>query len=93
MKKNVLHILVSNKLSGAENVVCNIIENDNFYNMYYCSPKGEINEVLKEKNIKYIELKNIKKIIQENKIDVATISNVLFSINNKEYTNYFIYTL
>lgn len=71
MKKNVLHILMSNKLSGAENVVCDIIKNDTDYNMFYCSPKVEITNILSEKNIKYIELKNINKIIKYNKIDVV----------------------
>lgn len=79
MKKNVLHILVSNKLSGAENVVCNIIENDKNYNMFYCSPKGEINEVLNEKNIKYIELKNITRIVQENRIDLIVAHDFIAS--------------
>ena len=69
--KKVLHVLASNKYSGAENVVCTII--DNFkeeYEMAYCSLKGPIETYLQEKNIKYyginkLNIKNIKKIIKE----------------------------
>ena len=48
----VLHLLASNKYSGAENVVCQII---NMFNgeveMAYCSPIGEIENSLKDKEI------------------------------------------
>lgn len=76
-KTKVLHLLSSNKYSGAENVVCTIIENqynDNF-DMYYASPDGPISEVLKKRKIKFIPLKkmninNVKKTINENQFDV-----------------------
>ena len=73
--KRILHLLPSNSFSGAENVVCTIIQNNSKYEMFYCSPKGPIEQVLKEKNIKYIPLdkfnnKNIKKIIKNYKIDI-----------------------
>lgn len=55
-EKRVLHVLTSNSFSGAENVVCTIINNDKEYDMYYCCPKGPIEKTLKEKNIKYIPL-------------------------------------
>lgn len=74
--KKVLHLLASNKYSGAENVVCTII--DNFkgeYDMAYCSPYGQIEEVLQSKNIKYygmnrFNLNNLKKIIKEYNPDI-----------------------
>ena len=45
----VLHILASNRFSGAENVVCQIV--DMFkgeIEMAYCSPDGDIRNSLKE---------------------------------------------
>lgn len=59
--KKILHLLESNFFSGAENVVCQIIElfrNENV-EMIYCSPSGQIQEALKERNITYQELKNL----------------------------------
>ena len=47
----VLHVLHSNQYSGAENVVCQIIEmfkNDENIEMAYCSRDGQIGKVLKE---------------------------------------------
>lgn len=61
-KIRVLHILQSNQFSGAENVVCQIInmfrscEN---YEMAYCSPDGQICEILREKGIKYFPIKKL----------------------------------
>ena len=53
----ILHILSSNKYSGAENVACQIIalfrEEDD---VAYCSPDGQIADALKERNIKFIPL-------------------------------------
>ena len=75
-KKIVLHILSSNRFSGAENVACQIIKMlDNEYEMYYCCPKGSIEKKLKEEKIKYIGLdkltyKNIKKVVNELKPDI-----------------------
>lgn len=74
-KQKVLHLLPSGGFSGAENVVCTIIENDDKYEMVYCSPKGKINEILKERNIEHIEInklspKKIKKICIDNNIDI-----------------------
>ena len=76
MKKKVLHLLVTNKFSGAENVACSIIENaSDKYDMYYCCPRGDIENILKERNIKYIPLKRlslfeIKKILKNNHFDI-----------------------
>lgn len=74
-KKKILHVLPSNSFSGAENVVCTIIKNATEYDMYYCCPRGEIEEILKEKGIKYIPIdkltpKNIKKVCKSEKIDI-----------------------
>lgn len=76
MKKRVLHLLASNSYSGAENVVCNIIENCcNEYDMYYCSHDGDIRDILKEKHIKFIpyqklSVRNIRKIVKDYHIDI-----------------------
>jgi len=65
----ILHLLMSNKFSGAENVVCQIIENCKDYEMAYCSLKGEIEEELKKRGISYIplekkNLESIKKVVE-----------------------------
>lgn len=60
--KKVLHLLSSNKFSGAENVVCQIInmyKDDNKYEMVYCSLDGPIKNTLKENNIIYYPLKKM----------------------------------
>lgn len=60
----ILHVLYSNKYSGAENVVCQIIElfkNDNGVEMAYCSRSGQIKKVLQEKNIRFYPIKNLSK--------------------------------
>lgn len=73
----ILHILSSNKYSGAENVACQIIalfrEEDD---VAYCSPDGQIADALKERNIKFIPLKKmstseVKRAIKEFKPDVV----------------------
>ena len=74
-KKKVLHLLPSGGYSGAENVVCTIIDNDSEYDMLYCSPNGKINEILKERNIKHIDIgkltpRNVKRVCDENDIDI-----------------------
>lgn len=69
----VLHLLNTNRFSGAENVVCQIIDlfsTDEKYEMLYCSPKGDIENLLKERNINYIGIdalscKEIKRVIKE----------------------------
>ena len=61
-KIKVLHILSSNKYSGAENVACTIIKHiNNKYEMIYCSPEGPIENVLKTKGINYFPIKSFKK--------------------------------
>lgn len=74
-KKRVLHLLSSNSFSGAENVVCTIIENDKDYEMYYCSKPGPIVKILKDKKINYLPIKKlspklIKEVCVDNQIDI-----------------------
>ena len=74
--KRVLHLLTSNTFSGAENVVCTIIEKmSDKYEMVYCSPKGKIEENLKERNIIYypinkLSFKELKRVLKEYKPDI-----------------------
>lgn len=76
MKKKVLHLLASNSYSGAENVVCTIIDNcSDKYEMYYCSPNGPIKDILDNRGINYIPLKRlsvleVRKIVKEHNIDI-----------------------
>ncbi|MBO1096421.1 glycosyltransferase [Enterococcus casseliflavus] len=74
---NILHLLASRKLGGAEKVAINFMKysgEDN--NSFYCSPKGEIQEYLCENNLDYIELRSLSiieldKIIKYFKIDIV----------------------
>lgn len=53
-KIKVLYLVGSNKFSGAENVVCTIINNmDDSIECLYCCPKGPIEEQLNNRNINY----------------------------------------
>ena len=67
----ILHLLASNKYSGAENVVCQIIKMfESEVEMVYCSPVGEIENALKEKNVPYLPIaslnkKEVKKVVEE----------------------------
>ena len=75
----VLHLLQSNVFSGAENVVCQIIEmfrEDDKIEMVYCCPYGPIAAKLEELNIPYIPLKSlapieVRKAIKKYKPDVV----------------------
>lgn len=75
-KKRVLHLLASNSYSGAENVVCNIIESCNDeYDMYYSSKDGSIRDILNGKHIKFVpyqslNVRNIRKIVRDYHIDI-----------------------
>lgn len=76
--KKILHLLNTNRFSGAENVVCQIIEmfkSEPEYEMVYCSKDGEIRNVLADKNISYIAIseltvKEVKRVIREVNPDV-----------------------
>lgn len=61
----ILHVLASNKFSGAENVACQIIkmfaEKEPNVEMAYCSPKGEIEQALKKEKIDYYPLEKMSR--------------------------------
>lgn len=69
----VLHLLASNRYSGAENVACTMIQNYKG-EAFYCSPAGPIEESLKKQKISYIpwdkKLSSLKQIIKQNQIEV-----------------------
>lgn len=75
-KKKILHLLASNKFSGAENVACTIIRNmSDDFDMVYCSPRGPIEKKLKEMGIRYIGIdklnrKNLKRVVDKYKPDI-----------------------
>lgn len=74
----VLHLLRSNRFSGAENVVCQIMgmfENESDVEMIYCSPEGPIREALSERGIQFVPLEKftvdeIRRIVKEQKPDI-----------------------
>lgn len=76
--KKVLHLLNTNRFSGAENVVCQIIEmfkNESDYEMLYCSKDGEIRSALEERDIPFVALKELsvrelKRVINEYNPDI-----------------------
>lgn len=58
----ILHLLSSSKYSGAENMVCQIkemLEYDKKIEIIYCSPDGEIKNILNKKKIKFKPLKQM----------------------------------
>lgn len=73
----IVHILKSNKYSGAENVAITIINKMKDRNdIVYVCPEGEIREYLKKYNINYepvkkISVKEIKRIIKKYKPDIV----------------------
>lgn len=77
-KLKVLHLLQSNKFSGAENVVCQIVsmfKDNSDIEMAYCSRDGEIREALDERNIKFLpiadlKISEVKRVIKEYKPDI-----------------------
>lgn len=73
----VLHLLSSNRFSGAENVVCQICEmfDSSDIKMVYCCPRGQIEEVLIDCGISYSPLEKmtplgIRKVVKCEKPDV-----------------------
>lgn len=74
----VMHLLQSNKFSGAENVVCQIIsmfKSDENIEFVYCSQEGPIKEALLERSIKFnlmdnFSISEIKRVIKEEKPDI-----------------------
>lgn len=60
-RKRILHLLNSNKYSGAENVAITIIEHTHEnYDAIYCSPVGDISDILASKSIPYLPIKQDK---------------------------------
>lgn len=58
----IMHLLQSDRFSGAENVVCQIIDlfnDDSDINMVYVSPDGPIADSLKDRNIPFFGLKKL----------------------------------
>lgn len=74
--KKIMHLLYSNSYGGAERVAMDIIEEtNNIYSSIYVSKKGEINDILAEKNIQYqlfekISFFKIAAVIKKNEIDI-----------------------
>ncbi len=74
----VLHLLASDRFSGAESVVCQIItmfNNDHGIEMAYCSKDGVIGEIAKRRGIQYIGVKcfsifKLKKVLKSYKPDI-----------------------
>ena len=72
-KLTVLHLLASNKFSGAESVVINIIDQTkNQVNAYYGSPSGDICERLKKHGVHYVEI---------SKLSLGRLAEAIHSIN------------
>ena len=67
----VLHVLNTGQFSGAENIVCQIInmfESDNSYDMAYCSFDGSVRKALEDRRIAFYPIatmstKEIKRVI------------------------------
>ena len=82
----VLHVLASNKYSGAENVVCQIIDAfKNEVEMAYCSLNGEIRNTLTEKQVQFcpmskFSLKELKRVVDEFTPDIIHAHDVKASI-------------
>lgn len=75
----VLHLLSSDRYSGAENVACQIIDmfrDDETVEMVYCSPDGQIREALAERDVTYAPIsrvcvKEVKRVIREYQPDLV----------------------
>lgn len=58
----ILHLLNSNRFSGAENVVCQIMhmmQEEEQIEMIYCSPDGQIREALAERKLPFLALQTL----------------------------------
>ena len=74
----ILHVLASDKFSGAENVACQIIgmfKEDEGIEMAYCSPDGAIRKAVTERGISFYGLKKLntkelKRVVQDYKPDL-----------------------
>lgn len=85
-KIKVLHLLASNKYSGAENVVCQIIDFlSQECEMVYCSPDGDIKNQLASRGVNYIPLKKlsqaeVKRAVKEFKPDIIHTHDIKASL-------------
>ena len=90
----VLHVLQSNRISGAENVVgdiCMMLVDE--YEMAYCSPEGPIRKALEDRKVKFKAMKSLNffelnRVLKEYKPDLihahdvqATVLSVVCSFN------------
>lgn len=74
----VLHLLQSNRFSGAENMVCQIIDMMKAYpeyEMVYCSADGPIREELQKQGIRFVPMKKscvaeVRRVLKQEKPDV-----------------------
>ena len=78
-KIRIVHMLCSNSFSGAENVVCQIInafKNDGRFEFVYASPDGPIREALKDRDIDFepmaaATIGEFKRVIHKVKPDIV----------------------
>ena len=74
----ILHLLQSDRFSGAENVVCQIINmfrDDKNIEMVYCSRDGQIRKALEERCITFVPIKDltvkeVKRVLREQNPDI-----------------------
>lgn len=79
MSKKIMHLLTGTSFSGAENVACQIMscfKDDDKYEMFYCSPNGNIRDALKERNVRFAPMKQwslseVKRVLCEEKPDIV----------------------
>lgn len=93
-KLKILHLLTSKTFSGAENVVCQIIDifRDE-YDMVYCSVFGPIEEELKNRDISFNGLKEfkyseVKRVINHIKPDIIHAHDIRASIIASLFTKH-----
>lgn len=84
----ILHLLQSQRFSGAENVACQIIEmfrDDAGFEMAYCSRDGQIRETLNERDIAFYPIKEmsvseVKRVVKEYNPDIIHAHDITASV-------------
>lgn len=70
----IIHLLKSNSFSGAENIVVGLLKKIKNRDCIYVSKRGEIEEKLKEEQLKYVMVDDLflslKKVLQKEKPDI-----------------------
>lgn len=74
----ILHLLQSNRFSGAENVACQIIDmfsGDADMKLAYCSPDGPVRNTIEDRGIEFyplskLDLKQVRRVVSQFKPDV-----------------------